>query len=234
MFEPSWQVSNGLLVPDESGTGPVNTGEKGMTVADAIKESMSAVIDGEGSELDLARVLKAVEEDPEARAHWQRVQQTRGLLRTGQPDPDIDVSRAVRESIAHSPRRRQLGPLGSLAVAASVTFAMVLGGQTWLGDSPMGSAVSPVATAVPGGVVPIPGAAPVQARFGAPTQTMAARVPLANIGAPANAATSSSDISNQLARERFERYAQDHARSTANLQPNALVPFARIPEKAAQ
>ena len=51
-----------------------------MAIADAMKESMSAVIDGEGSELDIARVLKAVDEDPEARAHWQRIQQTRSLL----------------------------------------------------------------------------------------------------------------------------------------------------------
>lgn len=210
----------------------MNKGEKGMTVADAIKESMSAVMDGEGSDLDVARVLKAVEEDPKARAHWQRMQQTRGLLRTGQSDPNIDVSRAVRESLEHSPKRRQLGPLGSLAVAASVTFAMVLGGQTWLGDSPMSFAASPVATAVPGGVVPIPGAAPVQARFGAPNKTMPARTPLSNnSGGPKVVDSGSPDIYNQLARERFERYAPEHARSTANLQPNALVPFARIPEK---
>ena len=198
-----------------------------MTVADAMKESMSAVIDGEGSELDIARVLKAVDEDPEARAHWQRIQQTRSLLRTGQIERQIDVSQAVRQELENQPRRRPLGALGSLAVAASVTFAMVLGGQTMLGHSPLGSAASPIATAVPGGVVPIPGAAPVQARFGAPNPTMPARLPVTK-----TAPSSASAIYNQLARERFERYAQEHARSTANLQPNALVPFARVPEKA--
>ena len=204
-----------------------------MTVADAIKESMSAVIDGEGSELDLARVLKAVDESPEARAHWQRIQLTRGLLlRTGQVEPNIDVSEAVRQTLENQPKRRQLGPLGSLAVAASVTFAMVLGGQTLLGQSPLGSAASPVATAVPGGVVPIPGAAPVQARFGAPNPAVPSRPPATNT--VASESSGSSGIYNQLARERFERYAQDHARTTANSQPNALVPFARVPEKAAQ
>jgi sigma-E factor negative regulatory protein RseA len=199
-----------------------------MAIADAMKESMSAVIDGEGSELDIARVLKAVDEDPEARAHWQRIQQTRSLLRTGQIERQIDVSQAVRQSLESQPRRRPLGPLGSLAVAASVTFAMVLGGQAMVGHSPLGSAASPIATAVPGGVVPIPGAAPVQARFGAPNPTMPTRSP-----ATKTAPSGSSAIYNQLARERFERYAQEHARSTANFQPNSLVPFARLPEKAA-
>jgi len=199
-----------------------------MTVADAIKESMSAVIDGEGSDLDIARVLKAVEENPEARVHWQRIQQARGLLRTGQLERNIDVSHAVRESLKSQPRRRQLGPLGSLAVAASVTFAMVLGGQTLLGQSPLGSAANPIATAVPGGVVPIPGAAPVQARFGAPKPADLSRAPITKA-----ADSGSSAIYDQLARERFERYAQTHARSTANLQPNVVVPFARVPENAA-
>lgn len=201
-----------------------------MTVADAIKESMSAVIDGEGSDLDIARVLKAVEENPEARVHWQRIQQARGLLRTGQLERNIDVSHAVRESLKSQPRRRQLGPLGSLAVAASVTFAMVLGGQTLLGQSPLGSAANPIATAtaVPGGVVPIPGAAPVQARFGAPNSADLSRAPITKA-----ADSGSSAIYDQLARERFERYAQAHARSTANLQPNVVVPFARVPENAA-
>ena len=199
-----------------------------MTVADAIKESMSAVIDGEGSDLDIARVLKAVEENPEARVHWQRIQQARGLLRTGQLERNIDVSHAVRESLKSQPRRRQLGPLGSLAVAASVTFAMVLGGQTLLGQSPLGSAANPIATAVPGGVVPIPGAAPVQARFGAPKPADFSRAPITKA-----ADSGSSAIYDQLARERFERYAQAHARSTANLQPNVVVPFARVPENAA-
>ena len=199
-----------------------------MTVADAIKESMSAVIDGEGSDLDIERVLKAVEENPEARVHWQRIQQARGLLRTGQLERNIDVSHAVRESLKSQPRRRQLGPIGSLAVAASVTFAMVLGGRTLLGQSPLGSAANPIATAVPGGVVPIPGAAPVQARFGAPNPADLSRAPITKA-----ADSGSSAIYDQLARERFERYAQAHARSTANFQPTSLVPFARLPEKAA-
>jgi hypothetical protein len=105
---------------------------------------------------------------------------------------------------------------------------MVLGGQTLLGQSPLGSAANPIATAVPGGVVPIPGAAPVQARFGAPKPADLSRAPITKA-----ADSGSSAIYDQLARERFERYAQAHARSTANLQPNVVVPFARVPENAA-
>lgn len=202
-----------------------------MTVTDAIRESMSAVMDGEGSELDVARVLKAIEADPEARDHWRRLQRAGSLLRTGQDGPALDVSDAVREAIARpAGSARRLGPLGSLAVAASVTFAVVLGGQSLLSQTPFGSVATPVATTVPGGIVPIPGAAPVQARFGVnniPTNTSSrlAESPQEMQGAP--------KIYDQLARERYLRYATEHARSTAHLQPNAHVPFARAPDESA-
>ena len=86
-----------------------------MAVTDAVRESMSAVMDGEGTELDLARVLKEVEENPEARAYWARLQGHRGALRTGQAEPDIDVSAAVREALeAPAAGSRRVGPLLSL------------------------------------------------------------------------------------------------------------------------
>ena len=201
-----------------------------MTVTDAIRESMSAVMDGEGSELDVARVLKAVETDPEARDHWRRLQRAGSLLRTGQVGPALDVSDAVREAVAKpAGSARRLGPLGSLAVAASVTFAVVLGGQSLIGQTPFSSVAPPVATTVPGGIVPIPGAAPVQARFGVnsvPTRASS------EIAESPRGVQGAAKIYDQLARDRFLRYAGEHARATAHLQPNAHVPFARAPDES--
>lgn len=193
-----------------------------MAVADAIRESMSAVADGEGTELDVARVLKAVEEEPEARAHWQRIQQHRYILQTGRGLPAIDVSAGVCQTLSDTamPRRR-VGPFGSLAVAASVTVAVVFGGQQLTSSS----GVEQV-NQLPGGVVSVQGGTPVQARFGA--APVARPTPRQ---AEVSVRPAISKAYEQLARERFERFGADHAQSTAAIQPNALVPYARIPQR---
>jgi len=192
-----------------------------MAVADAIRESMSAVIDDEGSEMDLARVLKAVAEDPEARAFWQRLQRSRSALQTGFSGSGVDVSAAVQETIACQPSpRRRAGPFASLAAAASVTVAVVFGGQQLTGSD----AVGPV-TQLPGGIVPVSGAAPVQARFGA-APTAAGGSPSRQLGVATG--PSVTQVYEQLARDRFERFGAEHAEATSGLQPNRFVPFARL------
>ena len=194
-----------------------------MAVADAIRESMSAVMDGEGTEMDLARVLKAVEEDPAARDHWQRLQRSGYAQRTGSSGSSVDISVSVQAALANAGSHRKVrrvGPMGSLAVAASVTFAVVFGGQMLVGSD------SPVPTAqVPGGVIALQGGAPVQASFG--TRSMATQPQQRQVNVAAT--PSVSKVYEQLARERFSRYATEHAQSTAALQPNAIVPYARVP-----
>lgn len=190
-----------------------------MAVADAIRESMSAVIDDEGTEMDLARVLKAVAEDSEARAFWQRLQRSRCALHTGSSGSAVDVSAAVQESISAQPSpRRRAGPFASLAAAASVTVAVVFGGQQLTGPD----AAGPV-TQLPGGIVPVSGAAPVQARFGAAPTVDSPRRQVSIATGP-----SVTQVYEQLARDRFERFGEEHAEATSALQPNRFVPFARL------
>ena len=194
-----------------------------MAVDDVIRESMSAVMDGEASEMDLARVLKAVESSSDARAYWQRLQGAQTLLKTGAMPLSIYISEGVLANVssAHG-GRRQPGPLTSLAVAASVTLAVVFGGQQLLQTN---DANLPIAQ-VPGGVMTVQGGTPVQARYGAPPQMQAvAPTPTVNVAGR----SSTNKVYEQLARERFERYGFEHAHQTAALQPNSLVPFARVP-----
>jgi len=194
-----------------------------MTVDGAIKEAMSAVMDGEASEMDLARVLKAIDCDHQARDYWQRLQQGASVLRTGQLPPSIDVSSQVMSELAKSrAAHRSLGPVSSFAVAASVTLAVVFGGQYFLEG---GAADTPV-TQVPGGVMPIEGAMPVQARFGAPP---AVQLPARQVPGTTPQRAITSKVYEQLAKERFERFGIEHAQMTAATQPNGLVPFARVP-----
>lgn len=197
-----------------------------MAVDDMIRETMSAVMDGEASEMDLARVLKAVDSDPNVRAYWLRLQQGATVLRTGQPPMNIDISHGVKSALANArPAHRPLGPLSSFAVAASVTFAVVFGGQYLLEEDPTGAPFAQV----PGGIMPVQGAMPVQARFGAAPQVQAP-VRQTSVATPVRSTTSK--VYEQLAKERFERFGIEHAQMTAAMQPNGVVPFARVPSRS--
>ena len=113
----------------------------------SLNESLSAAIDGEAEELELRRVLNAVDEDPDLRAKWQRLHLIGGVLRretppvVGAPLPtwpaDIEAGAAddtAQEHPAPSPapepaiRRfsgRWLAPVGGAALAAAAALVVV-------------------------------------------------------------------------------------------------------------
>lgn len=98
---------------------------------EALQESLSAVMDNEADELELRRVIAALE-DPETRATWARYQVARAVMHKDLLDPHLDLSAAVSAAIADevAPARASRGPwrsLGRLAVAASVTVAVLAG-----------------------------------------------------------------------------------------------------------
>lgn len=190
-----------------------------MTVTESDREALSALMDGEATDLDLARVLRAVGSDSELRALWARQHRVSTIL-AGRPALAVDVSAGVRAELEARPAQQAArNPLIGLAVAASVTLAVVFGGQQLLTE-PLPGAVPQVS----GSVVPVQGAAPVQASFGttpsAPTRAQTA--------VSLQAATVSAY--EQVARERLLRLGRAHAQSTAALQPNPIVPYARIPQ----
>ncbi len=196
-----------------------------MSDMKATREALSALMDGEASEIDLARVLRDVD-DPALRADWVRQTRIQQALR-GEPAPAslIDVSAGVSAAIAKSPSRRP-NPLVGLAVAASVTFAVVFGGQQLL----TAQAPSPVSN-LPGGVVSVQGGSALQASLGsqrpeaAPARNTVNRVLVSPAAAPASARYE------QLAIDQYQRLGIEHAAASANLQPSALVPYARVPEQ---
>jgi sigma-E factor negative regulatory protein RseA len=198
--------------------------EVSMALDDSVKESMSAVMDGEGTSMDVARVLRAVKAQSVAREYWQRLQAVSSVMRTGQAPEAIDISEAVLSAIEESPAKRRVGPLGSMAVAASVTFAVVFGGSL-LGTPEAGL---PVAT-VPGVVVPMRGVSPVQASYGAGVMPPAIREPARTAPNP-----SVSEVYERLAREQLLRFGRRHAGWSAGVQPVAAVPYARLPSEVEQ
>ncbi|PTU76123.1 sigma-E factor negative regulatory protein [Pseudomonas mangrovi] len=97
---------------------------------EALHESLSAVMDNEADELELRRVL-AASEDAEMRATWSRYQVARAAMHKELLEPRLDVAGAVFAALDKEPvPARRLGAwpaLGRVAVAASVTLAVLVG-----------------------------------------------------------------------------------------------------------
>lgn len=194
-------------------------------MSEMMRESLSALMDDEANELELERVLAKVAGDPELRQAWVRYNLARTVAGGQQPTHlQLDVSARVREAVAGRGqgqgvaglRQRFLRPLASLAVAASVAAAVVLGGQHLAqleadsySSQAIASSVSPV------GLVNSLGASSVQASFG--TQSVPVLQPATRTAYQ------------ELARQRLKKYMQEHAEHAALNSPNGLVPFARVP-----
>ncbi|MDD2051547.1 RseA family anti-sigma factor [Pseudomonas putida] len=98
---------------------------------EALQESLSAVMDNEADELELRRVLNAFD-DVETRDTWARYQIARAAMHKDLLLPRLDIASAVSAALAEEavPAKVSRGPwrsLGRLAVAASVTVAVLAG-----------------------------------------------------------------------------------------------------------
>ncbi len=184
---------------------------------DALREALSAVMDGEGDELALRRIL-ARGDDQTLRATWARYHIARDVLQGRRATFDMDISQAVREAVAGeaTPRRRGAGPWGavaSFAIAASVTAVVLLGGRELAGVGERAGSAPP---ASPVGPVTTTAGTPVRASYG--SRAVPVQQP---------ASTGAYD---ELARQRLRRYSQEHAEQAALNTPQGLIPFARVPE----
>ncbi|HAN28422.1 MAG TPA: anti-anti-sigma factor [Haliea salexigens] len=197
-------------------------------MTEQLRESLSALMDDEATELELHRVLGELESDTALRQTWVRYQLARSAM-AGQPvsHPRLDISRSVSAAIAaetgaktsrSSLRERWVRPLASLAVAASVTAVVVLGGQQLYQAGSLEGQSAPVAasgvSAV--GFVNSLGAVPMRASYGA--QAVPQLEPAARTAY------------RELARQRMYQYMQEHAEHAALNSPQGLIPFARVPQ----
>jgi len=111
---------------------------------EALQESLSAVMDNEADELELRRVISALE-DPQVRATWARYQVARAVMHKDLLDPHLDLSAAVSAAIvgdstpALETTRGAWRSLGRLAVAASVTVAVLAGVRLYNQDDVAGA-----------------------------------------------------------------------------------------------
>lgn len=109
----------------------------------SVAQSVSALTDNEASELDLARILKASDTDPEVKALWHRYHVARAAMHQDldqYADPAAAQSFTARVSAAldeeATPRLTTRvsswwANAGRLAVAASVAGAVIVGAQLY-------------------------------------------------------------------------------------------------------
>ena len=194
-------------------------------MTEKMRESLSALMDGESNELELQRILSGIGEDTGLRETWVRYHAVREVVSGGSAgNLSIDFSRRVREALVEDTAKRSAGaitrllkPVASFAVAASVAAVVVVGGQqiAQMGESgSYSSANALVAGGAPVGLVNSIGATTVRASYGAqgvPVLQPAARTAY-----------------RELARQRMQKYMQEHAEHAALNSPQGLVPFARV------
>lgn len=97
---------------------------------ETLQESLSAVMDNEADELELRRVL-AASEDGELRGTWSRYQIARAAMHRELLVPQLDIASAVSAALAEEAAPARKTPIwrsvGRVAVAASVTVAVLAG-----------------------------------------------------------------------------------------------------------
>ncbi|MCM5703253.1 sigma-E factor negative regulatory protein [Larsenimonas salina] len=127
------------------------------------RESLSAVMDGEGDELSLPRVLKSLEGNDEMADQWRRYHVARSIMKRERDiDVSMDISAAVRQRIEQEPmvdqaetaktetaktertgrRHAPFSFMGSAAIAAAVSLMVITGVQVFRGGDDVGSGTS--------------------------------------------------------------------------------------------
>ncbi len=199
-------------------------------MSERMRESLSALLDGEANELEMERVLSHIADEENLRQTWVRYNVVRATVSGHQlAHLQLDISSQVRQAITaqRTPavastgtglRQRFLRPVASLAIAASVAATVVIGGQQLAqigGADAYGNSQAVAASASPVGLVNSLGATTVQASYG--TQSIPVLLPATRTAYQ------------ELARQRMQKYMQEHAEQAALNSPQGLIPFARVP-----
>ncbi|OLO10001.1 hypothetical protein BTW10_16870 [Chromohalobacter japonicus] len=115
-----------------------------------VRESLSALMDNEGDELEIRRVMRSLQDAPEDAETWRRYHLARSMM---QRDRGVDVSADLSAGImarladepglqeATTPGTRRAVPFsfaGSAAIAAAVSLMVITGVQVYNANSPSG------------------------------------------------------------------------------------------------
>ena len=211
-----------------------------------MRESLSALCDGECDELELRRVLNHVENDAEFREQWSNfhligaamrgesvdtVDLSKGIMQAIEGEPMDEVPGAdqasastsaaapdVETSDATQPKASVLpGWMVSGGVAASVTMAVLLGARVLsVPDVTVGSADMTLAKA--------------EAVQSAPAVMPQSSVAAASVAADTHISADTQMSAAELAeaQERLKQYVLEHEDQTFGMETHQAVPYARV------
>lgn len=208
-----------------------------------IKESLSALMDGQADELEVRRVLKNVSENDELRDTWRRHQMAAAAMRRELPEQVVDYSVAIRNAIDEEPNlnekvglERLIKPLGRFAVAASVAAIAVIGVQQY--SQPTDHVAAPLAAVNEVKVDLVSPQLRTASEFGIPPVTARTVSATTNNGqqgytAPRSVVQVTSIAPDQVTREQVQAYLNDlmlrHTEHAAMNTNQGMLPFARMP-----
>ncbi len=194
---------------------------------DRLRESLSALMDGEANELEFERILANVGNNEELRETWARYNLASQAL-DGQEVSltGMDISKRVSAAIAGETQAEQveqsssfgqrlLKPLVSFGVAASVASVVLVGGQQLAGVDTTDDSLNVASRSIAPTYINMAGATPMRANLGTEA------VPIAQ--PPAKA------LYRQLAEERMHIHMQEHASHASMNTPHGLLSYARVP-----
>lgn len=196
-----------------------------------IRESVSALMDGEAQELELRRLL-AEEHTEEVDQCWQSFHQVRDVLQGSSTEASfrhLDISSQVRLAIAEesvsSPARRPswLRPVAGFAVAASVAAGLVISVQSTNPVAPGALPAIENTTLAGNRAYPVAGSSMQAASGPTPRGVInysAQSLPVASV------ATQSPG--NREAQQQLEKYLLRHTESAALTSGQGVMNFARV------
>lgn len=186
---------------------------------ETLQESLSAVMDNEADELEVRRVL-AASDDPELRATWSRYQIARAVMHKELLEPRLDIAAAVSAALADEAlpvtAAKPAGSwrsIGRLAVAASVTLAVLAGVRLYNQDELADAQLAQQATQ-PSLVPPVSGAA-MLAGFNTAAEETAPAASAVGQGQPG------------WHEQRLPAYLRQHAQQAAMKSTESALPYAR-------
>jgi sigma-E factor negative regulatory protein RseA len=184
---------------------------------ESLLESLSAVMDNEADELELRRVLAATDEAA-VRATWSRYQLARAAMHKDVVVPRLDIASAVSAAIAEEKVPARTGSLwrgvGRLAVAASVTLAVLAGVRLYNQDSVSGVQVAQKAPEQP-------------ATLTAPQVQGPAVLAGYNTSVEAVPATAGAQAQPGWHEQHLGQYLQEHAKQSTGGAGQGDLPYAR-------
>jgi sigma-E factor negative regulatory protein RseA len=199
-------------------------------MSDQLKESVSALMDGEADELELRRLLASENSSP-VDSQWARYHLVRDVLQNSEQAAfrHLDISKQVAMAVSEQPiaaapanTSQWWRPVAGFAVAASVAMAVVVGVQsTQQFSNGLESGVPAVQGVASSRVYPVQGAS-LQAGEGS-----GGMITYRGTELPGGLAASKAEA-NLAAQERLDKYILRHTERAALNNSQGMISFARV------